>query len=111
MSNRTRKSDGGGLVGGTQHRDRVLIAARALSNKDWENPATIKLARHMAHDGATLKEIADALDWNERTARYRLAKYNIHPYSKLAHRGEDTTLPHYQGGFEIYRPRKTGAAE
>jgi hypothetical protein len=107
------RRDSGGVFGGAFYRDRMLTVARRMANKDWENPKDIQRARHMAHDGASVQEIADALQWGVTwyTADKRLKKYNIRPIgNKRAHRGIETTLP-YDTGFEVYRPRTLERAE
>ena len=91
-------------------KSKKLLAAKVLSRKDWEKPADIALARRMAHEGGTLKEIMAALGWDciLNTARERLKKYNIHPHNwaNRAHRGHETGLPECQIAEDMsnYRP-------
>lgn len=93
MSSRRNES---GVLGGLW-RSKHLIAARALSCRDWENPKSIQRARHMAHEGASLSEIAAALGWTVslKKVSQRLRKYNIRPVnpSNKRHRGIETGFP------------------
>ena len=99
-------------------RSDYLIAARALAAKDWSHPKIIQIARHMAHQGASVAEINDAVGWGVKIdcAYSRLRKFNIRPHgakNKSAHRGELTTLPHGNAGVSVdfYRPKQIGAAQ
>lgn len=77
-----------------------LRAARALGAKDWSHPNCIKLARHMAHDGATADEIAEALGWTTGPSGTvaRLARFNIRPRNKLRGRPHHGDLPYLSRG-------------
>jgi hypothetical protein len=97
----------------TQFRDRTLIMAKALNQSAHYTPTSkeLVLARRMAHDGATLRAVHEALGWDCLliTTRKRLRKFNIHLHnpSNRAHQGYETSLPH-EVGMEVYHPR--GAA-
>jgi hypothetical protein len=90
-------------------RDTTLLAARAASFHGPSN-AELILARRMAHEGATIREVHEALGWpcTLTTTRKRLRKFNIHPLNpeNRAHRGYETGLPYDQVGMQIYRPRE-----
>lgn len=97
-------------------RSKHLLAANALNAKDWAAPSTIKLARHMAHDGATIEEIIQACGWNvgESAARKRLKKFNIHHGTKMrrAWWGDLTSLPPGEDkvDFRPFRARRALAS-
>jgi hypothetical protein len=103
------KSDGQTLSGAFCSRH--LIAARALSGRDWERPKDILRARHLVREGATLADIMNALGWlvTRQQAMNRLRKYNIRPWGKVgrAHRGQNTALSTNSKTINIrnYRPR------
>lgn len=84
-------------------RSNTLIAAKVLAAKDWSHPTCIQAARHMARDGASVQEIADALGWTVcwETAYRRLRKFNIRPIGNTrAHRGVETTCPRTKNGID-----------
>lgn len=95
---------------------KTLLAARALAAKDWSNPKVILAARHLAHEGATIIEIASAVGWDvtESGARVRLKRFNIRPLpAKLrkAKHGFLTTLSSRNGGVDLrsYKPKAIAA--
>lgn len=92
-----------------------LLAAKALGAKDWSNPKALRLARHMAHEGATVDEIAAAVGWTccHTTAVSRLQKMNIQPgHNKHARqvRRDGVKEPYLSRSpptsMKSYRPRK-----
>lgn len=66
--------------------DRYVVAAHAVANKarDDFSPKQIIAARHMANEGATVRDIHAALGWtcNEANALLRLKKFGIKPRTK-----------------------------
>lgn len=111
-----RKSDGGGLMGNGYRRDPMLVIARRLANKDWENPKDIRDARRMAHAGMTTGQIGMALGWDIhlQNVRRRLKKYNIVAFDVMdrAHDGLITGLSNNGNAVSMlaYRPKQIGAA-
>jgi hypothetical protein len=119
---RKREPDASGgmtlLPGGRQ-----LRMARAMVGGQQHVPtsAELKLARHMAQDGASWQQIQDALGWTctHQTTRIRLSKFNIFIRGgmnvrdgKRAKFGGLTTLSNGGGNIETrsYRPRQIRAA-
>lgn len=91
-----------------------LLAAKALSAKDWSHPKVLIAARHMAHDGKSTEEIRQALwpDDSHAVVWARLKKLNITPYncSNRAKRGFETSEPNIAKSGALdqrsYRPRE-----
>lgn len=78
-------------------KSRALLIGKSLAVKDWERPSIIMKARRLAHEGATLAELAAALNWNVglQTVRRRLRKKNIVPLNRSdrCHMGFETHFP------------------
>lgn len=88
-------------------RDKTLSAAKAIAFHGPSN-AELILARRMAHEGATIREVHEALGWpvTITTTRNRLRKFNINPLNpeNRAHRGYRTEIPEGEVGARSYRP-------
>lgn len=100
---------------------RVLRMARALNNRHEPTSAELKLARHMAQDGASMAEIHAALGWDcdPATTKKRLKKFNIFTRvgsnTPLAAKfGGNTSLPpagDYSGHYGLrWRTRRLAPA-
>lgn len=93
--------------------DKKLKMARAARSYREPSSEEIALARHMAHAGATLKELHAALRWcGTETGTYnKLRRLNIRPNSKRAHRGFETSIPPRQIGvaWVVYKPKQVAS--
>lgn len=113
MTNRTGAS--GGML---EHSDKRLKMARILVGgfrRDF-SPDELRIARHMAQDGASFEEIYKALGWEAHITLsafgVKLKKFNIRSRrSSQGIRAHFGRFPKCKSdvGMEVYRPRTIGA--
>lgn len=85
--------------GSTIYTDRTLRMARAAAGCREPSAEQLRIARHMAHAGATTTNLAEFFGWNvsRATLAKRLKKYNLRcatpTHQAYAHSGGQTSLP------------------